>query len=162
MTTAELLKAAYELAKPVEWCFINTASQSGINSRIVQPLALDEDFTFRFMTSTGSRKAKELQANPQMTVAFLNNEERSYVSFGGTAVISTDLSLKQSIWQEPLRMWFPDGPEGLDVATVSCQPDWIEMWSIAREIAPPPLGLSSMRLTRQGNDWVAAATWPDA
>ncbi|MGM3273361.1 pyridoxamine 5'-phosphate oxidase family protein [Ralstonia sp. 24A2] len=161
MNASQLLQHAHEIVSNCTLCFVSSNDASGqINSRVVEILEIGNDLTIRFMTDSRTRKALEIHAGKMVSLSFLSMTDRGYVTIGTLPTVSAETALKQRIWKESLRTWFPNGPDDPHVITVTCEPTWVELWSRMRGIAPAPLGLNSVRLTRSDNDWKAHQTFP--
>lgn len=161
MNANQLFQQAHEIVSNCALCFVSSNDASGqINSRVVEILEIGEDLTIRFMTDSRTRKALEIRQEKPISLSFLSIADRGYVTIGTVPEVSADIALKQRIWKESLRTWFPNGPDDPYVVTVSCEPVWVELWSRMRGIAPDPLGLNSVRLTRQNGYWHAQHTFP--
>ncbi|AOI72276.1 hypothetical protein WI36_15005 [Burkholderia ubonensis] len=161
MNASQLLQHAHEIVGNCTFCFMSSTDASGqINSRVVEILEIGTDLTIRFMTDSRTRKALEIRQGKTISLSFLSMADRGYVTIGTTPKTSTDTALKQRIWKESLRTWFPNGPDDPCVITVTCEPAWVELWSHMRGVAPAPLGLNSIRLTRKDGDWHAHQTLP--
>jgi general stress protein 26 len=50
------------------------------------------------------------------------------VSISGHAQVVRDLAKQKELWSEPLRVWFPGGPEAPEVALVKVTVDGAEYW----------------------------------
>lgn len=161
MNASQLFQQAHEIVSNCAFCFVSSNDASGqINSRVVEVLEIGQDLTIRFMTDSRTRKALEIRQGTTISLSFLSMADRGYVTIGTVPTISAETALKQRIWKESLRTWFPDGPDDPYVVTVTCEPAWVELWSRMRGIAPDPLGLNSVRLTRQDDDWHVRHTFP--
>lgn len=161
MNANQLYQQAYEIVGNCAFCFVSTNDASGqINSRVVEILEIGKDLTIRFMTDSRTRKAVEIRRGKTISLSLLSAADRGYVTIGAVPKVSVETALKQSIWQESLRTWFPNGPDDPYVVTVTCEPVWVELWSLTRGVAPDPLGLNSVRLTRKDGNWHAHHTFP--
>ncbi|PCE32482.1 pyridoxamine 5'-phosphate oxidase family protein [Burkholderia ubonensis] len=161
MDANRLLQQAHEIVANCTFCFVCSNDAHGqINARVVEILEIGSDLTIRFMTDSRTRKALEIRQGKTISLSFLSMVDRGYVTIGTVPAVSAETALKQSIWKESLRTWFPNGPDDPCVVTVTCEPAWVELWSRMRGVAPEPLGLNSVRLTRKGNDWHAHHTFP--
>lgn len=161
MNASQLLQQAHEIVSHCAFCFVSSNDASGqINSRVVEILEIGEDLTIRFMTDSRTRKALEIRQAKTISLSFLSMADRGYVTIGAVPTISSETALKQGLWKESLRTWFPNGPEDPHVVTVICEPVWVELWSLMRGIAPDPLGLNSVRVSRQDGHWHALHTFP--
>lgn len=158
---ANLLQKAHEIVSNCTLCFVSSNDASGqINSRVVEILEIGKDLTIRFMTDSRTRKAMEIRRGKTISLSFLSMADGGYVTIGTVPQVSADTALKQSIWKESLRTWFPGGPDDPYVVTVTCEPVWVELWSRMHGVAPDPLGLNSVRLTQRNGDWYVHHTFP--
>ena len=161
MNPGQLLQHAHEIVSNGAFCFVSSIDASGqINSRVVEILEIGPDLTNRLMTDKRTRKAQEIRQGKTISLSFLSTADRGYVTIGTVPTVCAETALKRSIWKESLRTWFPDGPDDPHVITVTCEPTWIELWCRMRGVAPAPLGLNSVRLTRKEHDWQAHQTFP--
>ncbi|MXN79018.1 hypothetical protein GR157_30365 [Burkholderia sp. 4701] len=161
MNPGQLLQHAREIVSNCAFCFVSSIDAAGqINSRVVEILEVGADLSIRFMTDSRTRKAHEIRQGGAISLSFLSMTDRGYVTMGTIPMVSAETMLKQRIWKESLRTWFPDGPDDPDVVTVTCEPNWIELWCRMRGVAPAPLGLNSVRLTRKDQNWQAHQTFP--
>lgn len=161
MNPNQLLQQAYEIVSNCAFCFVSSNDASGqINSRVVEILEIGEDLTIRFMTDARTRKALEIRQAKTISLSFFSAADRGYVTMGTIPEVTAEIALKQRIWKETLRTWFPNGPDDPHVVTITCEPAWVELWSLTRRVAPAPLGLNSVRLTRKDREWQAHQTFP--
>lgn len=63
-----------------------------------------------FATEAGSRKVKNLQADPRCELMYTNGGGQ--VMLSGTAEVITDVATKKALWQDWMTDYFPEGPEG--------------------------------------------------
>ena len=163
MNASQLLQHAHEIVSNCSFCFVSSIDASGqINSRVVEILEVEQDLSIRFMTDSRTRKASEIRQGKTISLSFLSMADGGYVTIGTAPIVSGETALKQRIWKESLRRWFPNGPDDPHAVTVTCGPIWIELWSLMRGVAPAPLGLNSVRLTRKDGGWQAHQTFPTA
>ncbi|MFC5742828.1 pyridoxamine 5'-phosphate oxidase family protein [Dyella tabacisoli] len=160
MTPHQYLEQARAIVANCELCFVLTPNDGEVNARVVQHLKVDDDLSVQFMTSRKTRKIRELTRAGSLSLTFLDEPGRSYVTLGGDAMVSDDPAVKEALWRETLRLWFPEGPHHPDVVAVTCRPRWIELWSLRRGIAPEPKGLNSIRLVQGSHGWETTVTSP--
>jgi len=65
--------------------------------------------TLWFATSRASRKVKQIDANPKVTVLFIDSARYNYAAFHGLAHIVQDPEREQTLWRNE---WTDDWPEG--------------------------------------------------
>ena len=80
-----------ELIDGIEIAMLTThATDGSLVSRPLQTLKFDASGDLVFFTAADSRKLQDLQANPDVNLAYANPEEQVYVSVRGTASIDRD------------------------------------------------------------------------
>jgi len=154
MTVDDMLRVARETIADLPWCFVVTAAEDGaMNARLVQAGRPAEDWTIRFMTDRRCRKIAEVRRNPRMTLAFLNEAARAYVTLIGHAALIEDVAVKRAIWRPEMNVWHPSGPEDPDNQLVAFTADRIELYSGSADIRPPPRGFCAATLSRVASGW---------
>ncbi|MCX6558272.1 MAG: pyridoxamine 5'-phosphate oxidase family protein [Candidatus Aminicenantes bacterium] len=91
-------------------------------------ISADPDFTLRFCTSLGSRKAGEIVANPDVHVTCGNlqpPDDSAFLQIAGRAEIRRDGKTKTENWNEEWRRYFK-GPDDPDYVMVFVRPLRIE------------------------------------
>lgn len=136
-----------------EYCFLVTSGAAGADVRLMQPFTPDEHLTVRFGTSPRSRKAREIQADDRVVLAYADATEIAYVVLKGRAALESDPAQRRSYWREEWRAFYPEGPEGDDYVLIRFVPDRIELMNLTREVAPPPYGLRPAVVARAGETW---------
>lgn len=139
-----------------EYCFLVTTSAPGVDARLMQPFAPDEDLTVRFGTSPRTRKAQEIQDDGRVVLAYSDSTEMAYVVLKGTAAVERDIEQRRRYWREEWRDLFAEGPEGGDYAIIRFVPERVELMNLSREVAPAPYGLRPAALARAGDTWSIA------
>lgn len=88
----------------------------------------DRDFTLRFCTSRASRKALQIESNPEVHLTCGNlkpPDDSAYLQIAGRAEIRGDAATKLKYWQEGWKRYFK-GPEDPDYVMVFVRPRRIE------------------------------------
>jgi len=88
----------------------------------------DPDFTLRFCTSLGSRKAGQIAANPNVHVTCGNlqpPDDSAFLQIAGRAEIRSDGKARAEHWNEEWRRYFK-GPDDPDYVMVFIHPCRIE------------------------------------
>lgn len=150
------MAVALRIVRDAPYGFVVTAETDGPPSgRAVQHLEVTEDLTVTFSTSPRSRKAVRIAATGAATYLVEDRDCFAYVSLSGPARLSGDLDERRRLWDEGLRAFFPDGPDGPDFVLAEVAAQRIELWSIADEVHPDPYGLVPATLVRDGGGWRA-------
>jgi general stress protein 26 len=157
LTAEFLLETAKSCMKGAEYCFLITLGDEGEpNARLVQPFEPEEDMTIWVGTWSKSRKAKEIQKDSRVTLAFHDKEGTAYVTLLGKAQIESDTNLKRKYWREEWLGFLPQGPDGVDYVLVKFMPLRIELMSFSRGVLPRPYGLRPAVAHRSEDLWVVA------
>ena len=82
----------------------------------------------RFLTDDGSRKIDEIEADPRVLLTYGDEKRNDWLSIEGRAEVVRDRSKIQELWSEPMRTWFPDGPDGGNIAAIRVDPETAEYW----------------------------------
>lgn len=80
-----------------------------------------------FYTDTQSPKTREIRQEDSVLLTFQKDHQK-YLSMDGTADLVTDRDLIKSFWQEPFRVWFPEGINDPNLMLVHIIPHQAEYW----------------------------------
>ena len=104
---------------------------------IVRPVSpiVEDDLSIWVTTFSSSRKVKQLQSNPKICLAFVEQPrgDRAAVVFGEAHIVS-DLQKKRRVWalaSFDLSQHFPDGPESKEfclLRIVQDRVEWRDSW----------------------------------
>lgn len=124
---AELTKV-HELVADTRLAMLSTIDHD--TGRLVsRPMAVqevDDDGTVWFFASDESPKADQLERDPAVNVACTSGS--SWVSLAGRGEIVHDREKIRDLWNSGVEAWFPDGPDGDDVALLKVVPQSAEYW----------------------------------
>ena len=128
-TKHEGAKKLYEMIKDVRIAMMTTIEADGsLHSRPMYAHVADDHGDLWFFSHSREPKIGELKADPQVNLAFSDTSGQNYVSVSGTADIVTDKAKIKELWSEGLRTWFPDGPDGPNIALIRVHPSGGEYW----------------------------------
>jgi len=91
-------------------------------------IARTQDGTVYLTTSRDSDKIREIRANPAVAVYYCIPGSFHGVMVGGTAQTSSDPALKQALWSEDWRLYWPQGYSDPDYVVVRIVPEEIRGW----------------------------------
>lgn len=86
-------------------------------------ISVDEENNIWFATSLKSDKVTEFKENPRAGIA-CSNQEMS-VSLQGKIHISEDKGQKKRLWNEGMKMYFPEGHESKDYCLLKFVPEML-------------------------------------
>ncbi|MBA2319924.1 MAG: pyridoxamine 5'-phosphate oxidase family protein [Deltaproteobacteria bacterium] len=121
-------KHLFELLQKFDTGMLTTTAVDGsFHARPLRVAAAEDDGGLWFATSASSGKVDEIQADQTCGVTF-QSTGGLYLAFTGTASVVTDRAKIAELWAEPMRVWFPDGPDDPDIALLRVALDKGEYW----------------------------------
>lgn len=125
-TKAEKIKELYELIDDMEIAMMTTRSPDGL--LVIRPMATQsktDDVDLWFVTNIEAPKVVDIQADPNVGLAYYNANTREWVSVSGVATVSQDRKKIRELYQPDWKIWFEDeggarsgGPEDPRLALI--------------------------------------------
>ena len=117
-------RRVFELLKSSLTVSLATITNSGYPRPIpMKVIAVDKEDNVWFATSLKSDKVAEFAENPRGGLA-CSNEQMS-VSLQGKVQIVKDEKLKKQMWNEGMKMYFPEGAESKDYCLLKFVPEML-------------------------------------
>jgi len=91
---------------------------------------VDDDGWLWFLTDRTSRKACELERNPETAVLFQSPRGDRYLSVNGTAVVVQDRAKLKRLWNPTYRAWFPKGRRDPEIVLIALRVDHVDYWLV--------------------------------
>lgn len=126
---ADAVRHVAELVDRAQISMFTTMTAQG--KHVSRPMALQEaEFTgdLWFFAYADSAKVTEINANPQVNVAFSNSKSSEWTSISGTASVIQDRAKAEELWSPPLKIWFEDGLETPGMVLIKVSADSAEYW----------------------------------
>ena len=128
-TDAATQQKVWDMIRDVEIAMMVTMDEEGrFHGRPMRAVKQEFDVTIWFFTKTDSPKVQEAKEDERTLLAYSDPRNQNYVSISGHAQIVRDAAKQKELWSEPLRTWFPGGPESPDVALMKVEVDGAEYW----------------------------------
>ena len=159
---AKKIEELYSLVEGIDIAMLTNRSYDGtLTSRPMSTQAKRPRVDFWFVTSTETHKVDEIEAQPEVNLAYYNNKSREWVSVSGTARIVTDRELIRTLYKPDWKVWFGDeggdrngGPNDPRLALIeveaheatylkSNQPRAVQLFKVAKAMItgePPKIG----------------------
>ncbi len=119
----------YDMIKDMKVAMMTTIDTDGeMHSRPMHGQAADEHGDLWFFTQIQSPKITEISRDNEVNLAYSHPSKQHYVSIFGTAEIVRDKTKIQEKWSEPMRAWFPNGPDDPQIALIRVHPLKGEYW----------------------------------
>lgn len=109
VSPAKKIEELYSLVEGIDIAMMTSRNFDG--TLVSRPMATQEKrpgVDFWFVTSTETHKVDEIQAQPEVNLAYYNNKSREWVSVSGTARIVTDRDLIRTLYKPDWKAWFGD------------------------------------------------------
>ena len=144
---ASRIAAARKLMERVRYCALITVGDDGQpQARTIDPSPPDARMVVWFVTNPSTRKVRQIERDPRVTLYYFDEHSPGYVTVTGTARVLTDTESKQKPW---LAKWAPFYPGGAATAVVfEVTPRRIEIVDVAAGIvgdtrtwAPPSVDM---------------------
>lgn len=119
----------WQMIKDVDVAMMTTHDGGHLRSRPMWTLQQGGfDGRLHFFTRASSAKAGEVGRDHEVALSYADPTSQSYVSVSGTASVGRDAALIRRLWAEPMRTWFPQGPDDPDLALLTVEVDAAEYW----------------------------------
>ena len=80
------------------------------------------------MSKGETPKLGEIAGDEHVLLAYSEPKDQNYVSVSGTATTTQDRAKIKELWSEPMRVWFPKGPEDDNITLIKVSIDSAEYW----------------------------------
>ncbi|MBY0610843.1 MAG: pyridoxamine 5'-phosphate oxidase family protein [Beijerinckiaceae bacterium] len=138
----------WEMIKDIRIAVMVTTDEEGqLRSRPMAAQQQEFDGSLWFFTSIQSGKIDELEGNPDVLLGYSEPSKQEYVSVNGKAVIVRDREKIKELWSEPLRVWFPKGPDDQEIALIKVTISSAEYWDAPSSTMLYAYGYVKARLT---------------
>ena len=136
-TRTDDLPAIAELLAKLDICMLT--SRAGDGTLHGRPMSnngeVEYDGDSWFFAAADSRKVREIEADPQVELAFIDSRAATWVNVEGVAsIVRDDLAAKRRLWLTDLERWFPDGPDDPSVVLIKVHARHVDAWSSAGEL----------------------------
>ena len=126
------LTSVTQLLKKLDICMLTTRADDGaLHGRPMSNNGeVEYDGDSWFFSFSDSRKVREIDANPQAELAFIDTPNGTWVNVEGEAtVVRDDPERKRELWQQDLERWFAEGPDDPNVVLIKVTARHIDAWS---------------------------------
>ena len=128
-TDAAAQQKVWEMIRDVEIAMMVTMDEEGrFRGRPMRAVEQEFDGVLWFFTKADSPKVQEAKQDERTLLAYCDPHKQNYVSVSGHAEVVRDAAKQKELWSEPLRTWFPGGPEAPEVALMKVTVDGAEYW----------------------------------
>lgn len=105
------------------------APDGSLRTRPMATHQLDPDGTMWFFTRNDSAKVAHIRKQPAIALGFSNPQTQVSVSTSGHAEIVSDQAKVNTLWNDALRDWFPEGKDDPNIVLLRITTLEGECWS---------------------------------
>lgn len=124
-----------EFLKDIRVCMLTTVGHGQVlHSRpmVLTQLAFDDHIWF--FSRRSCAKTREIERLPQANVTAQSSDRQSFLSLSGTIAIVESRAKMDSLWNDAVAEWFPEGVEDPDLVLLRMDIESAELWN-----APGPV-----------------------
>ena len=148
------LNTARSMLKKSRYCILITNNdKQWPSARMVQPIVDFDTFTIWLGTNPFLRKIKEIEKNPNVTLAFYSDKEHANLIIYGKASIVRKVQERRKHWIGAWLLFFPGGPGGDDFVSIRVEPLEMELMNFKKSIVPEPFGLKPVKIIKDAEYW---------
>ena len=126
---AELLSASRDIMSAAPYVALATVDARGRPAvRAMDAEAPGEDMVVWLATNPSSRKVRQIRAEPQVALYYLDADGPGYVTLVGSARLVDEPAQKARHWKESWTPFYPDRDES--VVLIQVTPLWLEIVSV--------------------------------
>jgi general stress protein 26 len=138
-SSAQIQAAAFDVMRTARYCTLITIGEDRRpQSRIVDPLIAESEGAIWIATNPLSRKVKELERDPRVTLTFFNAAANEYVTVLGRARPVTDPARKAAHWKNEWQPFYKQQSSGPDFMLFEVRPTRFEVSSERHKLTNHP------------------------
>ena len=138
-----------ELVEGVKFAMLTTRATDGsLRSRPMFTQDVEFEGELWFFTNASSGKVDEIDAHPEVNVAYSKPDANLYLSASGTARVLQDAEKIRELWRPEFKIYFPDGPDDPDLVLLRIDVTEAEYWTGERNPILRLVGLAKALVTK--------------
>ena len=142
-------KKLSELVKGIKYAMLTTRSDTGeLRSRPMFTQDIEFDGEIWFFTNLSSGKVDEIEADPQVNVAYAKPDAQTYLSASGTARVVRDRLKINELWKPEYKLYFQDGVDDPDLVLLCVAVTEAEYWTSERNPVLRFIGMAKALVTK--------------
>ncbi len=147
-STTDDKQKVWELIKDIKIALMVTTGDGGeLHGRPMAAMNKTFDGTLWFASREGTPKLGEIAEHMQVLLAYSEPKSQDYVSISGQASLVRDAAIVKELWSEPMRVWFPKGPEDPAITLIKVEVASAEFWDAPSSKWVYAVGYAKARLT---------------
>lgn len=145
----ENIRKLRALANGLHVAMLTTRGRDGrLFSRPLGVQEVEFDGDVWFATGLDSEKVREIEANPQVNVAFASKDNGTYISISGLGSVVRDRAEIERHWTPGMGIYFKDGKDDPNLCLIRVEAQSAEYWDGPGTIAGKALHFLLTAVTR--------------
>jgi general stress protein 26 len=128
MTEQNHLARVWDIIEQARVAMLTTKFAGGLRARPLEPRPDREEGIIRFVTDVRGAKDDEVDAAHDVGLIIIDEKSRAYLSLTGRASVTRDAAQAKAIWKKADDVWWPDGPDDVNVRVLRLEPITAELW----------------------------------
>jgi general stress protein 26 len=128
MRKNDSIDRVWDIIEKIGVCMLTTQFDGGLRARPLEARPDREAGLIFFVTDIHSGKEHEIEARPDVGLAFIDVSDNAYLSITGRASITRDPDRTRAAWRSTDEVWWPGGPTDPDVCLLRIEPATAELW----------------------------------
>lgn len=129
ITGSEAKEKVQALIKGARIAMLATRGEDGFfHSRPMATSEAEFDGTLWFLTDIRTHKAEQLERDGEVLITYSQEGKENYVSIAGRGSLVRDKAKIKELWSEPVRAWFPKGPDDPNIVAMKIEVEVAEFW----------------------------------
>ena len=97
-------------------CLFCTKENGRLESRPMGAMQVDESGDIWFFSAKSSNKNRQVQADPEVHLMFIEAGKQHYLSLTTEVAIVDDQKKVDELWNDLMKAWFPDGKRDPEIS----------------------------------------------
>jgi general stress protein 26 len=128
MTTKDPLSRVWDIIDRASVGMLTTQYAGGLRARPLEARPDREAGLIWFVIDVRGAKDDEVDAAPDVGLAFVDASGGAWLSISGRASIVRDVSKATEIWKDTDNVWLPGGPDDPNMRLLRVEPSIAELW----------------------------------
>lgn len=136
----------WDIVEKVGVCMLTTQFAGGLRARPVEARPDRDTGLIFFVTDIRSAKEDEIEAAPDVGLAFVDTGDNAYLSITGRASVVRDAEATKRFWRKADEVWW-SGPNDPTVCLLRVAPLTAELWDGPASAVVTAFALAKAKLT---------------
>ena len=147
MTKQNHISRAWDIIEKAPIGMLTTQFADGLRARPLEARADRDAGLIWFVTDVRGAKDDEINADQDIGLAFIDEDNRAYLSITGRASVIRDTAKAKEIWKKTDDIWLPGGPDDPNARVLRVEPIAAELWDGPSSAAGAAFEFAKARLT---------------